>query len=70
MPTHFDITSIARRLDAGTYVPRTQNNLEIPAINNRPAREFVTEVIWPAASCIAVALACFIAACFLTNQWR
>lgn len=44
MPTHFDITSIARRLDAGTYVPR-QRTIEIPAVNSRPMREFVAEIL-------------------------
>jgi predicted lipid-binding transport protein (Tim44 family) len=44
MPTHFDITSIARRLDAGTYIPR-QRTIEIPAVNSRPMREFVGEIL-------------------------
>lgn len=44
MPTHFDITSIARRLDAGTYLPR-QRTIEIPAVNSRPMREFVGEIL-------------------------
>lgn len=44
MPTHFDITSIARRLDAGTYVPR-QRTIEIPAVNSRPMREYAAEIL-------------------------
>lgn len=44
MPTHFDITSIARRIDAGTYIPR-QRTIEIPAVNSRPMREFVGEIL-------------------------
>lgn len=48
MPRHFDITSIARRLDAGTYVPR-QRTIEIPAVNSRPMREFVAEILASAA---------------------
>jgi hypothetical protein len=44
MPTHFDITSIARRLDAGTYVPR-QRTIEVPAVNSRPMREYAAEIL-------------------------
>lgn len=44
MPTHFDITSIARRLDAGTYVPR-QRTIEIPAVDSRPMREYAAEIL-------------------------
>lgn len=44
MPTHFDITSIARRLDAGTYVPR-QRTIEIPSVNHRPMREYAAEIL-------------------------
>ena len=47
MPTHFDITSIARRLDAGTYVPR--RTIEIPAVNHRPMREYAAEILASAA---------------------
>ena len=42
MPTHFDITSIARRLDAGTYLPRQRT---IPSVNHRPVREYVAEIL-------------------------
>lgn len=49
MPTHFDITSIARRLDAGTYVPR-QRTIEIPAVNSRPMRDYAAEIL--ASGCI------------------
>lgn len=44
MPTHFDITSIARRLDAGTYLPR-QRTIEIPAVNSRPMRDYAAEIL-------------------------
>lgn len=47
MPTHFDITSIARRLDAGTYVPR--RTITIPAVNHRPMREYAAEILASAA---------------------
>ena len=48
MPTHFDITSIARRLDAGTYVPR-QRTIEIPSVNSRPMRDYAAEILASAA---------------------
>lgn len=38
-------TSVARRLEAGTYLPRTQNNITLPAVNSRPMREFVAEIL-------------------------
>lgn len=43
-PEHLIFTSVARRLDAGTYVPR-QRTIEIPAVNSRPMREFVGEIL-------------------------
>lgn len=43
MPTHFDITSIARRLDAGTYLPRQRT--VVPAVNSRPMREYAAEIL-------------------------
>jgi len=45
MPTHFDITSIARRVDAGTYIPR----LTIPAVTTatttQPMRAYALEIL-------------------------
>jgi hypothetical protein len=44
MPEHLIFQSVARRLDAGTYLPR-QRTIEIPAVNSRPMREFVAEIL-------------------------
>lgn len=44
MPDHIIFTSVARRLDAGTYVPR-QRTIEIPAVNHRPMREYAAEIL-------------------------
>ena len=37
--------SVARRLEAGTYLPRTQNNITLPAVNSRPMREYAVELL-------------------------
>lgn len=49
MPTHFHMQSIAARLDAGTYstaiVARTaRDNVEIPAVDGRPMRDYLAEL--------------------------
>lgn len=44
MPEHIIFTSVARRLDAGTYLPR-QRTTEIPAVNSRPMREYAAEIL-------------------------
>lgn len=38
-------TSVARRLEAGTYLPRHQNNITLPAVNSRPMREYAVELL-------------------------
>jgi hypothetical protein len=45
MPEHIIFESVARRLDAGTYLPRTQNNITLPAVNSRPMREYAYEIL-------------------------
>ncbi|MGA1062092.1 MAG: hypothetical protein ACO3VH_07155 [Ilumatobacteraceae bacterium] len=45
MPTHFDITSIARRLDAGTYRPRLTVPAVTTATTTRPMRAYALEVL-------------------------
>ena len=37
--------SVARRLEAGTYRPRTRDNITLPAINSRPMREYAVEIL-------------------------
>jgi hypothetical protein len=37
--------SVARRLEAGTYRPQTQNNITLPAVNSRPMREYAVELL-------------------------
>jgi hypothetical protein len=49
MPTHFDITSIARRLDAGTYLPRITVPAVTTAATTRPMRAYALEIL---GSCI------------------
>lgn len=46
-PEHLIFTSVARRLDAGTYVPRQR--IAIHAVHHRPMREFVGEILASAA---------------------
>lgn len=36
--------SIARRLEAGTYTPRSRT-IEVPAVNSRPMREYAAEIL-------------------------
>lgn len=43
-PEHLIFASVARRLDAGTYLPR-QRAIEIPAVNPRPMREYAAEIL-------------------------
>lgn len=45
MPTHFDITSIARRLDAGTYRPRLTLPAVTTATTTRPLRAYALEIL-------------------------
>lgn len=54
MPSHFSFESIAARLDAGTYSPaivaRTaRDNVEIPAVDGRPMRDYLAELAASAA---------------------
>lgn len=43
-PEHLIFQSVARRLDAGTYLPR-QRTTKTPAVHSRPMREFVAEIL-------------------------
>ena len=49
MPTHFDITSIARRLDAGTYRPHLTIPAVVTANDTRPMRAYAFEILGSAA---------------------
>lgn len=44
MPEHLIFQSVARRLDAGTYLPR-QRTTEIQAATHRPMREYAAEIL-------------------------
>ena len=51
MPEHIIMQSIARRLDAGTYIPR-KTLVTLPAVNNRnnrPMRHYAAEILGCAA---------------------
>lgn len=45
MPTHLIFESVARRIDAGTYLPRLPRTIEVPAVNHRPMRAYAYEII-------------------------
>ena len=49
MPSHFTMQSIAARLAAGTYSPcvvarPARDNVEIPAVDGRPMRDYLAEL--------------------------
>lgn len=46
--------SVARRLEAGTYLPRT---IEVPAVDGQPMRHYVAEIIGSALLGAFIALA-------------
>ena len=44
VPTHLIFESVARRIDAGTYLPRLPRTIEVPAVSGRPMREYILEI--------------------------
>lgn len=50
MQTHLVFESVARRIDAGTYLPKLPRTIEVPAVNNRPMRAYLIEIAFCAIS--------------------